>query len=161
MKQSDIFSILLVSSAGILIAFFGCNAILGNPDERTASFRVIEPISNSLATPNPETFNPEAINPTIEVYVGDCQDVDRNGILDRAELAACGKAEPMDGQERAEDLRSPVEEEKPNDNGGDSGSLPNNGGQEQQPGGGSQEGQQPNNEGGGGDSGSGNEEEGE
>lgn len=110
MKQSDIFSVILVSSAGILIAFFGCNAILGNPDERTASFRVIEPISSNLAEPNPETFNPEAINPTIEVYVGDCQDVDRNGILDRAELAACGKADPMDSQEKSEEVKPAVNE---------------------------------------------------
>lgn len=94
MKQSDIFSIILVASIGTLAAFFVCDALLGDPDERATSFKVIAPISKELTQPNSEVFNPDAINPTVEVYVGECRDVDRNGILDRAELVSCGKATP-------------------------------------------------------------------
>ncbi len=46
-----------------------------------------------LQAPDPEIFNAGAINPTIEVYVGDCEDIDQNGILDMAELIACGRKE--------------------------------------------------------------------
>ena len=74
------------------------NLLLGNPDERSVSFKSIKPIEATLDEPDPETFNVDAINPTVEVYVGDCQDIDQNGIIDRAELVACSKAAPEEIQ---------------------------------------------------------------
>lgn len=94
MKQSDIFTIIIIASIGMVGAFFASNAILGNPDDLVLKHKNISPISTEVVEPDPETFNPEAINPTVEVYVGQCEDVDQNGILDRAELVACGKASP-------------------------------------------------------------------
>ncbi len=91
MKQSDIFSVIIVASIGILAAYFSVNAILGDPNLRAVSFKTIEEISPSLETPDSELFNLNAINPTVEVYVGDCEDSDRNGILSRDEMIACGK----------------------------------------------------------------------
>ena len=94
MKQSDIFTIIIIASIGMVGAFFASNAILGNPDELMLKHKNISPISTEVVEPDPETFNQDAINPTVEVYVGQCEDVDQNGILDRAELVACGKATP-------------------------------------------------------------------
>lgn len=92
MKQSDIFTLILIAGIGTLAAFFLCNAIMGDPDEAKVSFtRLGSVISANLATPDPEVFNSTAINPTIEVYVGECEDIDHNGILDRVDLIACGK----------------------------------------------------------------------
>lgn len=108
MKQSDIFTIIIIASVGMIGAFFISNALLGNPDELTMSHKNISPISTEVTAPDSETFNLEAINPTVEVYVGQCEDVDQNGILDRAELVACGKASP----ERTEEEKTKAEEQK-------------------------------------------------
>ena len=94
MKQSDIFTLILVAGIGSLASFFLCNVILGDPDEASVEFtRLSQVISADLTEPDPEIFNSTAINPTIEVYVGDCEDIDQNGILDMAELVACGREE--------------------------------------------------------------------
>jgi len=94
MKQSDIFVLILVAGIGTLASFFICNMILGDPNEATVEFKTVSSvIEPDLVDPNPEIFNSTAINPTIEVYVGDCVDMDRNGILDMGELAACGRVE--------------------------------------------------------------------
>ena len=108
MKQSDIFTIIIIASIGMVGAFFASNAILGNPDELMLKHKNISPISTEVVEPDPETFNQDAINPTVEVYVGQCEDVDQNGILDRAELVACGKATP----ELTEEEKKAEEEKK-------------------------------------------------
>ncbi len=95
MKQSDIFTLVLIAGIGTLAAFFACNAILGDPNKASTSFTTLNKvISSELAQPDPEVFNSYAINPTVEVYVGDCEDIDRNGILDAAELIVCGRMAP-------------------------------------------------------------------
>lgn len=94
MKQSDIFTLILIAGIGMLTAFFVCQTLLGDPNQATTTFRTVSRvISSSLVQPDPEVFNSTAINPTIEVYVGDCEDIDQNGILDEAELAACARVE--------------------------------------------------------------------
>lgn len=92
MKQSDVFALILIAGIGTLVAFFACNAILGDPDESTVEYKTVSSvIKSNLANPDPDVFNSLAINPTIEVYVGNCEDIDQNGILDMAELIACGR----------------------------------------------------------------------
>ena len=92
MKKSDIITVILIASIGVIISIFMTNALLGNPDERSVSFKSMIEIDADLS--DPEMFNIAAINPTVEVYVGECEDVDQNGIIDRAELVACSKAAP-------------------------------------------------------------------
>jgi len=91
MKQSDIFSIIIIASVGTMAAYFGLNSILGDPDLQVANVKTINAISSALINPDPELFNNEAINPTVEVFVGECQDIDNNGILSVDELISCGK----------------------------------------------------------------------
>lgn len=110
MKQSDIFTLILIAGIGTLAAFFLCNAIMGDPDLAKVEFKALSSvIDNKLAEPDPEVFNSSAVNPTIEVYVGDCEDIDQNGMLDMAELVACGREEaPVDAtwpREQLEALR--------------------------------------------------------
>lgn len=94
MKQSDIFSLILIASVGTLAAFFVCQSLMGDPDEASVTFTALaNPVVSTLADPDPEVFNSAAINPTVEVYVGACEDADRNGILDAAELEACTTVE--------------------------------------------------------------------
>lgn len=92
MKQSDIFTLILIAGIGTLAAFFACNAILGDPDEAKVEYKTVsEVLTSDLTLPRSDVFNALAINPTIEVYVGNCEDIDQNGILDMAELVACGR----------------------------------------------------------------------
>lgn len=93
MRQSDIFTVIAVAVVGVVVSSVLLNMILGNPDEKSVSFKTVEVIESTLENPDPEVFNPEAINPTVEVYVGECVDIDQNGELDEAELIACGRAD--------------------------------------------------------------------
>ena len=101
MRRSDIFTVTFVASVGVLLTFIACSFLLGDPDTRYLKHKTIGKITADLTSPDPEVFNVDAINPTVEVYVGSCEDVDRNGILDRAELVACGRATPETAAEEA------------------------------------------------------------
>ncbi|MBR0460653.1 hypothetical protein IJI91_01530 [Candidatus Saccharibacteria bacterium] len=93
MKQNDILTVAVIAISGFVVSLILCNVLLGDPDEKSVSFTTIEPISNEIAEPNPEVFNLKAINPTVEVYVGQCEDWDRNGTIDDAEWQACHNTE--------------------------------------------------------------------
>lgn len=93
MKSSDIITIVLMSILGSVVAFFVVNALLGDLDEKSVTFDVPVPVTTELADPDPEIFNLEAINPTVEVYVGNCKDDDHDGILSEAEIEECGESD--------------------------------------------------------------------
>ncbi|MBR5620998.1 hypothetical protein IKW75_00740 [Candidatus Saccharibacteria bacterium] len=60
------------------IAYFVCGMFL--PGVEDVSFPVLDgAVEYTLAEPNAEVFNYRAINPTVEVYVGDCDEYDENG----------------------------------------------------------------------------------
>ncbi len=110
MRRSDIFTVTFVASVGVFLTFIACSFLLGDPDTRYLKHKTIGKITADLTSPDPEVFNVDAINPTVEVYVGSCEDVDRNGILDRAELVACGRATPETAAE--EEKKEKAEEKK-------------------------------------------------
>ncbi len=72
MKNTDIAMIILVAAISVALSYFLGNAILGNPNDRVEEFSYIETVSGTVESPDPETFNDKAINPTIEVYIGNC-----------------------------------------------------------------------------------------
>lgn len=90
MKQSDIISTVLIGVIGFIIAYFVVNMFF-NPDEETVTFKTIEPISNLVSAPDESVFNTNAINPTVEVYIGDCAEFDMNkdGVLSDEEKVMC------------------------------------------------------------------------
>ncbi|MBQ3432871.1 hypothetical protein IJG22_01070 [Candidatus Saccharibacteria bacterium] len=96
MKQSDIITIVIIAVLGTVGSFFLVNALLGNPDNAYVSFKNVEVVDASLETPDPEIFNADALNPTVEVYVGDCEDIDQDGLLSQAELVLCGRIDEVD-----------------------------------------------------------------
>lgn len=113
MKQSDIIMIGIVAAIGTLVAATSLNFILGDPDLKYEKIKTIKAVSSELKEPDPEIFNNEAVNPTIEVYVGSCEDVDQNGILDQAELVACGQAtEESNGASKEKEAEKTDAEEK-------------------------------------------------
>ncbi len=108
MKQSDFISVAMVAIIGTIVAFVACNALLGDPDKFTTSFKTVAPVEGQLIKPNPEIFNYDAINPTVEVYVGTCEDVDRDGVLSKKEKEACG--EKVNGDEEEEEDTDDIED---------------------------------------------------
>ena len=74
MKKTSIAAIILISVITTLIAYFIGNSILGDPNEESVTITYMDIISADISQPNPEVFNPEAVNPTVEVYVGNCEE---------------------------------------------------------------------------------------
>lgn len=96
MKKKDIVSIVAVAILGVVAAIVIVNSILGDINDKSATFRSIETVNSSVGVPDPEVFNPEAINPTVDVYVGNCIDKNGNGQLDEDELIGCMRSEPKE-----------------------------------------------------------------
>lgn len=71
MKKSDIISAAFIAILGFVVSFFVVQAIVGDPDKATITFKTIDTVSNEVADPSPDTFNSQALNPTVEVFVGD------------------------------------------------------------------------------------------
>ncbi|MDO4889707.1 MAG: hypothetical protein Q4A25_03420 [Candidatus Saccharibacteria bacterium] len=94
MKRKDIVSIVAVAILGIVAAIVAVNSILGDINDKSATFRSIEVVNSNVGTPDPEVFNPDAINPTVDVYVGNCVDKNGNGQLDEDELIGCMRSKP-------------------------------------------------------------------
>lgn len=111
MKRSDIFTLILVAGIGTLAAFLICNKIMGDPNMAKVEFKALSAIiKKDLVAPDAEVYNSTAVNPTVEVYVGDCIDIDQNGLLDKAELIACGKEEASQEDEETEEEEGDEEE---------------------------------------------------
>lgn len=72
MKNTDIAMIILVATISVVASYFLGNAILGDPNERVETVSYMNKIDNGIQEPDIETFNPYALNPTVEVYVGNC-----------------------------------------------------------------------------------------
>lgn len=70
MKKSDIAMIILIASISILVAYFAAKAIIGDVGSQTAKVKTTEEITTDITEPNPTVFNSNAINPTVEVIIG-------------------------------------------------------------------------------------------
>lgn len=89
MKRSDVISIVLVAAVGLIASYFGLNLMLGDPNEFSVTYKYIDEISADLAAVDEDIFNPSAINPTVEVYVGQCVDENGDGVISASERATC------------------------------------------------------------------------
>lgn len=83
--KTDLATSIGIAIVGVLIAYFVCNMFIG-PLE-SFSFSTLDPNSNISADveePNSEIFNYKALNATVEVIVGDCQEFADGECLDDA-----------------------------------------------------------------------------
>jgi hypothetical protein len=62
--------VILIAAISALVAYFAANAVLKDPSEESVTIEYIDPISAVIVDPDPEVFNPVAINPTVEVKIG-------------------------------------------------------------------------------------------
>lgn len=68
--KTDLISSIGIAIAGALIAYFVCNLFIPTIEDFTIN-EVTTKVDSGLSDPNPEIFNYKALNPTVEVYVGD------------------------------------------------------------------------------------------
>lgn len=74
MKKSDIAMIILIASISMMAAYFAVGAIPGlkNANE-PVKVKTIEKYEADVGEPDPKVFSKDAINPTIEVTIGQDQ----------------------------------------------------------------------------------------
>lgn len=71
MKKSDIAMIILIASVSAMIAFAVANAIPAlKPPTGGEKVKTIAEYNDEVKTPDPKTFNSEAINPTVKTVIG-------------------------------------------------------------------------------------------
>ena len=92
MKLSDYISVIMIAILGTIVGYFLLNSLLGDPTEKTVLLEYLEGAGSDLVNPDSEVFNYQAINPTVEVYIGNCEDLDRDGSLSEDELRNCGQS---------------------------------------------------------------------
>ena len=70
--KTDLATSIAMALFGAIVAFVICNMFFGEIQD--VSFKTISGnVDTSLLTPDEEIFNYKALNPTVEVYVGDCE----------------------------------------------------------------------------------------
>jgi hypothetical protein len=73
MKKSDIAMIVLIASVSIMIAYFVAKAIIGDVGNQSVKVKTTDKITTKIQEPDTSVFNSSAINPTVEVIIGDNQ----------------------------------------------------------------------------------------
>ncbi len=71
MKKTDIAMIILIASVGVILAYFIASSVpfLKLPEEGV-KVQTIDPIYSDVKDPDKEVFNSDAINPTVEIIIG-------------------------------------------------------------------------------------------
>ena len=90
MKQSDVISIVAIAVVGFVISYLIVGMFM-KPDEAKVTVKKVNPIDITVKMPDSDLFNINAINPTVEVYIGNCVDADQDGVLSDAEKVACNE----------------------------------------------------------------------
>lgn len=69
MKKSDLAMIIMTASISVMISFFVARAIFGDVYNGSAKVKTFDKISSEIIEPDPEIFNKDAINPTVQVQI--------------------------------------------------------------------------------------------
>jgi len=69
--KADLATTIVAAIVGVVASYFVCNLLTGEIENATV--KTIETaIDANVDEPSPEVFNYKALNPTVEVYVGNC-----------------------------------------------------------------------------------------
>lgn len=71
MNRSEAAGIIVIASVSVLIAYLVAGAIIGKPTGSSVRVKTAVPITADVTPPDSSIFNSEAINPTVEVVIGD------------------------------------------------------------------------------------------
>jgi len=70
MKKNDIAMIVLIASLTVMISYFLGRSIVGDPQSRAVKVKTADAISTEVEKPEKTVFNKNAINPTVEINIG-------------------------------------------------------------------------------------------
>lgn len=70
MKRTEVAMIILIASISALVSYFVANAIVGDSQSEAVTVKTADPISDEVPAPDERIFNKDAVNPTVEVYIG-------------------------------------------------------------------------------------------
>jgi hypothetical protein len=73
MKKTDIAMIVFIASLSILVSYFVAKSVLGDARPQSVTVKTAEEIKSDITPPDPTVFNTSAINPTVEVFIGNGQ----------------------------------------------------------------------------------------
>ncbi len=76
--NKDLITAIGTAVIGVIIAYFVTNLIVKPADPITVK-TIDSSVSASIDDPSPEIFNYLSLNPTVEVYVGDCTETNEYG----------------------------------------------------------------------------------
>ncbi len=76
--NKDLVTAIGTAIIGVIIAYFVTNLLVKPADPITVK-TVDSGVSASIDDPSPEVFNYLSLNPTVEVYVGDCTETNEYG----------------------------------------------------------------------------------
>lgn len=65
--------IILIASVSVLIAYFVAKAIIGDVGSQSVKVKTTDKITTEVKEPDTSIFNKEAINPTVDVIIGNKQ----------------------------------------------------------------------------------------
>jgi hypothetical protein len=71
MKKSDIAMIILIASISVMVAYFVAKAVIGDSASEPVIVKTTDEISTDVENPDAGIFNTKAINPTVQVIIGD------------------------------------------------------------------------------------------
>lgn len=70
MKRTDVAMIIFIASISVLGSYFIAKTVVGDAHSEAVTVKTADPISEEVETPDDRIFNQEAVNPTVEVYIG-------------------------------------------------------------------------------------------
>lgn len=71
MKKTDIAMIILIATTSMLVAYFVAQSVLGGSDTKSVQVKTVDAITSKVVEPDKTVFNKNAINPTVEIIIGD------------------------------------------------------------------------------------------
>ncbi len=70
MKRTDIAMIIFIASISVLISYFVAKTVMGDTQNEAVTVKTIDAFSAEISDPDSRIFNEDAVNPTVEVYIG-------------------------------------------------------------------------------------------
>lgn len=70
MKKSDIAMIILIASVSVMVAYFVAKAVIGDTANQSVTVKTTDEITTNITQPDTSVFNSNAINPTVQVIIG-------------------------------------------------------------------------------------------
>jgi len=68
--------IILIASMSMLISYFIAKSLIGDVQKQSVTVKTAEPITTDVQEPDKSIFNKNAINPTVDVVIGNGQSKD-------------------------------------------------------------------------------------